>query len=72
MAHTALAAGNALLSPQQLADYLGVPVATVYRWRHESTGPRGIKVGKHVRYRQRDVETWLESRSDPDERANTA
>lgn len=67
MAETAVALGNALLSPQQLADYLGVPVATVYRWRHESTGPRGIKVGKHVRYRRGDVEAWLETRSDPDQ-----
>ena len=67
MAETAVALGNALLSPQQLADYLGVPVATVYRWRYESTGPRGIKVGKHVRYRRGDVEAWLETRTDSDQ-----
>lgn len=67
MTHAAVAPGDALLSPQQLADYLGVPVATVYRRRYESTGPRGIKVGKHVRYRRRDVEDWLETRSDPDQ-----
>lgn len=72
MADTAVAQGSALLSPQQLADYLGVPLATVYRWRHESTGPRGIKVGKHVRYRRRDVEAWLESKTDPDGGANAA
>ncbi len=72
MADTAVAPSSALLSPQQLADYLGVPLATVYRWRHESTGPRGIKLGKHVRYRRRDVETWLDTRTDPDERVNTA
>ena len=66
MAETAVALGSALLSPQQLADYLGVPVATVYRWRYESTGPRGIKVGKHVRFRQQGVEAWLETRTDPD------
>lgn len=65
MADTAVALGDALLSPQQLADYLGVPLATVYRWRYESTGPRGVKVGKHVRYRRRDVEAWLETRTDP-------
>ncbi len=57
--------GNTLLSPQQLADYLAVPLATVYRWRHESSGPRGIKVGKHVRYRRGDVEAWLEALTDP-------
>ena len=65
MATTAAALDDVLLSPQQLADYLGVPLATVYRWRCEGTGPRGIKVGKHVRYRQRDVEAWLDTRSDP-------
>ncbi len=67
MADTAIALGDALLSPQQLADYVGVPVATVYRWRYEGTGPRGIKVGKHVRYRRQDVEAWLETRTDPDQ-----
>ena len=67
MATTAVALDDVLLSPQQLADYLGVPLATVYRWRCAGTGPRGIKVGKHVRYRQRDVEAWLDTRSDPDQ-----
>jgi excisionase family DNA binding protein len=66
MADTAVVLGDALLS-QQLADYLGVPLASVYRWRYEGTGPRGIKVGKHVRYRRRDVEAWLETRTDPDQ-----
>jgi excisionase family DNA binding protein len=67
MPDTTTALGNSLWSPQQVADYLGVPLATVSRWRYERTGPRGIRVGKHVRYRQRDVETWLEGRTDPDQ-----
>jgi excisionase family DNA binding protein len=50
-----------LLSPQDLADYLGVPVRTVYAWNHHSTGPTPIHVGKHVRYRREDVEAWLRS-----------
>lgn len=48
-----------LLSPQQLADYLGVAIKTVYAWNHEGTGPTVIRVGKHVRYRREDVEAWL-------------
>lgn len=28
-------------SPEELADMLGVPVATVYQWRHKGTGPAG-------------------------------
>ncbi len=51
-----------LLSVQDLADYLGVPVATVYAWRHRRLGPPGFRVGKHVRYRRRDVEDWVKSR----------
>lgn len=53
-----------LMSPTELADYLKVPVKTVYRWRSEATGPRGVRVGKHVRYRQADVDTWLTERAD--------
>ena len=48
-----------LLSAQELADYLEVPVKTIYTWRHRATGPRGFRVGKHLRYRWRDVAAWL-------------
>lgn len=51
-----------LLSPQQLADYLEIPVKTLYTWRHRNTGPRGFRVGKHLRYRWSDVEAWLADR----------
>ena len=50
-----------LLSPQEFADYVGVPVRTVYAWNHQGTGPTPIKVGKHVRYRREDIEAWLRS-----------
>lgn len=49
-----------LLSPVQLAEYLALPVKTLYRWRSIGEGPRGLKIGKHVRYRPSDVEAWLE------------
>lgn len=48
-----------LLSAQELARYLEVPVKTIYTWRHHKTGPQGFRVGKHLRFRQRDVESWL-------------
>jgi len=49
-----------LLTVEQLADYLGVPVATIYAWRHRREGPPGFRVGKYVRYRMSDVEQWIE------------
>lgn len=50
-----------LYSPEQLATYLGVPLKTVYRWNHTDTGPKFSKIGRHVRYRPADVESWLKA-----------
>jgi excisionase family DNA binding protein len=48
------------LSPEDLAHLLHVPLATVYRWNHFGTGPLAIPIGRHVRYRRRDVDSWIE------------
>lgn len=48
-----------LLSPKELADVLGVPVKTIYDWNLKGTGPKYVRVGRHVRYRPADVEAWL-------------
>jgi excisionase family DNA binding protein len=53
-----------LLSPAELAEYLDVPLRTVYVWRSVGTGPQGIRVGKHVRYRPADVDRWLDQQAD--------
>jgi excisionase family DNA binding protein len=55
---------DALMSTEALARYVDVPAATVAKWRATGTGPRGIRVGKHVRYRREDIDAWLESRAD--------
>lgn len=51
-----------MLAPEQVTEFLGVPLATVRRWRYRGEGPRGCRVGRHVRYRRSDVESWVESR----------
>lgn len=53
-----------LESPQDIADYLGVPIDTIYGWRSRGIGPRGMRVGRHVRYRRRDVDDWLDRQAD--------
>jgi len=50
-----------IISAQELAEYLGVPVATIYAWRYRRQGPPGFRVGKHLRYRSIDVEEWIEN-----------
>ncbi|MGI9085612.1 MAG: helix-turn-helix transcriptional regulator [Aeromicrobium sp.] len=49
-----------LNGPEWLADYLGIPLASVYQMNSKGSGPRRIKVGRHVRYRKVDVDSWLD------------
>ena len=49
-----------ILTPTEVAELLKVPVATLYAWRHKKTGPRAAEIGRHLRYRRRDVEEWFE------------
>jgi excisionase family DNA binding protein len=50
------------LTPKDLAERMGVPVRTVYKWNTEGTGPEYFPVGRHVRYRLADVEKWERAR----------
>jgi excisionase family DNA binding protein len=52
-----------LMSAEELADFLGVPLNTVYVWNHRRQGPRAHKVGRYLRYRWPEVETWLEAQA---------
>lgn len=48
-----------LLSAEEVSDYLGVPVNTLYQWRHKGTGPTAFRVGRFLRYDPTDVRRWL-------------
>lgn len=54
--------GERHLSPDDLAEREGVPVATVYQWNRLGTGPRYMRIGKHARYRLADVIAWEDER----------
>ena len=49
-----------LLTVQDLADRMQVPVSTVYQWRKNGTGPKAYRIGKYIRFRVSDVERWIE------------
>jgi len=53
-----------LLTLAEVADCLALPIGTLYQWRNRGIGPRGIRVGRHVRYRRADLEAWLDSQYD--------
>lgn len=57
-----LAAPNEpLLTTEEVATYFRTVPSTVRYWRHHGKGPRALKVGKRVLYRQSDVLAWAEA-----------
>lgn len=51
-----------LWTVEEVSAYLGVPVATLYQWRHRRIGPRASRVGRHLRYDPADIRAWLVER----------
>jgi len=51
---------NYLMTVEDVAAYLRVPVGTVRKWREKNTGPTARPVGKYLRYRAGDVVDWFE------------
>jgi excisionase family DNA binding protein len=56
---TPVATTGPLLSPDEVADFLGIPVKTLYQWRYKRVGPQGLRIGRHLRDRPADVDAWL-------------
>lgn len=65
-----------VLTTSELAAHLGVPVQTIHDLRHCGRGPRGIRVGRELRFRLSEIEAWLteleEHDADAGERAGGA
>ncbi|MEV1112717.1 helix-turn-helix domain-containing protein [Micromonospora sp. NPDC049751] len=51
-----------LWSHQEAATYLGITQQTLHFINHKGRGPKSYKVGRYRRYRQRDIDDWLETR----------
>jgi excisionase family DNA binding protein len=52
-----------LYTVDETADYLTVGIGSVNYWRHAKTGPKFVRVGKNIRYRQSDLDAWIEERT---------
>ena len=50
------------LSNEDVAKRYGVSIDTVRKWRHEMTGPTGVRFGRHVRYSIAELERWEHER----------
>ncbi len=55
---------NRLLDLAKTADYLDVPERRLRdNWRR--WGIRAYKVGRELRFRERDLENWIERKAEP-------
>lgn len=49
-----------LLTREQAATFLQFSVKTLANWAVTGAGPRLVKIGGRVRYRQADLDKWIE------------
>ena len=52
---------KALLTTDEAAQLLHIPVATLRYWRTKGGGPEWIKIGRHVRYTPEALTDYIES-----------
>lgn len=48
-----------LVGVEELSEYLGVPIKTLYEWHQAGKGPCAVRVGRRLRYLVSDVNVWL-------------
>ncbi|WP_310963905.1 helix-turn-helix domain-containing protein [Nocardioides terrisoli] len=55
-----------LLTSDEAADILSVPVATLRTWRtrRRGYGPPAVHLGGNIRYRPEDLVTWIEEHTE--------
>lgn len=47
------------LTEREVADMLGLSVATLRAWRHRGKGPRFLRLGRSVRYLPSDLDDFV-------------
>jgi hypothetical protein len=52
---------DAVLVEVHAADFLGLSTRTLQAWRSRSQGPAFVKAGRAIRYRRRDLISWVEA-----------
>ena len=52
-----------LSTPAELGERFGMSVPALAQMRYRGTGPRFIKFGKQVRYRESDIQAWLDQQT---------
>ena len=53
-----MATSDRWMTPEEVAERLRMPRATLYAWRYKNIGPAAVRLGRHLRYRVEVVEAW--------------
>ena len=49
-----------LLTVDELCSFLGIPKKSIYKWTSDRhSGIPYYKIGRHLRFRKSDVDSWL-------------
>lgn len=51
-----------LLTIEEVAEILGIPVSTLHYWSYKGEGLVGARIGRRLRYRPADVEAFVAAR----------
>ena len=50
---------NRLLTPGEVAKRLVISPSTLKWWRSKRRGPEWVTVGRHIRYPEANLDSWL-------------
>lgn len=54
-----------LLDETQVSALTGIKVSTLQFFRRERRGPQFLKIGRLVRYRRSDIQSWINASAIP-------
>jgi excisionase family DNA binding protein len=61
-----------LLTVEEVAEILRVPVKSLYEWRYRRIGPPAFRVGRFLRYDEGALHEWIRQQQDQDPAARAA
>ncbi|MFC3300204.1 Predicted transcriptional regulator [Arthrobacter agilis] len=52
-----------IYTPAELGSKLNKTPASLAQWRYMGMGPKFVKIGRAVRYRESDINAWLDGQT---------
>jgi predicted DNA-binding transcriptional regulator AlpA len=56
-----MSSGHGMWKTEEAAQFLGVAAQTMNKWRCHKQGPKYVKLGSYIWYREEDLREWIEA-----------